>query len=181
MSAAYLIGVGLGLSPAKDFAFADQLAHHLRDFLDGHGGVHPMQVIQLDVIAAEPLQRRFQVGADLVLGGVVARCFLCPELGGNYNLVAHWLEGFAYQRFVMPVSITFGRVEVGAAALESMADQTDCFITIGACAVAVAETHASNPDCRDRDISQKTLLHVIPPCEVREPGRSHRALSAASG
>src|SRR6516165_2482841 len=49
----------------------------------------------------------------------------------------------------MPVSITFGRVEVGAAALESMADQTDCFITIGACAVAVAETHASNPDCRD--------------------------------
>ena len=38
-----------------------------------------------------------------------------------------------------------------------------------ACAVAVAETHASNPDCRDLDTSQKTLLHVIPPCEVREP------------
>ena len=42
-------------------------------------------------------------GADLVLGGVGARCFLCPELGGNHNLVAQWLEGFADQRFVLPI------------------------------------------------------------------------------
>jgi hypothetical protein len=115
LGAAYPIGVGLGLSP-DDFAFLDQLAHYLGDFLDRHGRVHLMQVIQLDVIGAEPVQRRFQVGADLCLGGVVARGLLCPELVGNRNLVAHWLEGFADQRFVMPVATTFGRVEVGAAA-----------------------------------------------------------------
>jgi hypothetical protein len=68
--------------------------------------------------------------------------------------VAHWLGGFAAERFVMPVSITFGRVEVGAAALESIADQTDCLITIGACAVAMAETRASNRLPRPRYLAE---------------------------
>ena len=80
-----------------------------------------------------------------------------------------WCGSFQFAHRAARLSIARRSVKVRATALESMADQTDCFITIRACAVAVAETHASNPDCRDLDTSQKTLLHVIPPCEVREP------------
>src|SRR5919107_2521177 len=61
-----LLRAGLGLTPAQDLSLLDQLAHGLGDVLHRDRVRHPVLVVQLDVIGAQPTQGRLEVRPDLL-------------------------------------------------------------------------------------------------------------------
>ena len=76
-----------------DLSLLDQLGHGADRFLDGNRAIHPMLVVEIDVVDAESLERAI-ARLPHVLGPAVhsekaaVLAALVAELGGEYDLVA---------------------------------------------------------------------------------------------
>ena len=87
-----VVGRRLGQAEVADLAGGDQLGHRPDGVLDGHARVRAVQVVQVDVVDAEPLERGV-AGLRHVRGRAVdAHPLPVPEdvaeLGGQHDLVA---------------------------------------------------------------------------------------------
>ena len=91
MSPPHVAGAASEMPQVADLARPDQLAHRAPGVLHRHGAVHPVLVVQVDVVGAEPLQGRV-TGLAHVLGPAVDGPAavgqpLVAELGGQHDLV----------------------------------------------------------------------------------------------
>src|SRR5689334_20284998 len=66
MRATDLLLGGLGLPPTEDLAMVDQLAHDSGDVFNDNGIRHPVLVVKVDMIGAEPSQGCVEVRADVL-------------------------------------------------------------------------------------------------------------------
>ena len=87
---------------------------------------------------------------------VVVECE--PELGGDHDLVADRLQGFADELFVDEGAVDLGGVEEGDTALDGGAQQGDVGVPIGAGAVALAHAHRAEADGRDLEVGAERAL-----------------------
>ncbi len=58
-------GAGLGQADVADLALGDELGKSADRLLDGGLRVHPVLVVEVDVVGAEPLQGALDRGADV--------------------------------------------------------------------------------------------------------------------
>ena len=79
----------------KDLALGDEVLHRARDLLDGHSGINPMLVEQIDAVGSEALQHPVDGSSDVVGAAVHAAAALAgawvdvpAELRGDDHLVA---------------------------------------------------------------------------------------------
>jgi hypothetical protein len=68
------------------------------------------------------------------------------ELGGDHDVVAEGLQGFAHEFLVGEWAVDLGGVEEGDATLDGRADQRDPLVLVCGWAVAEAQSHAAEPD-----------------------------------
>jgi len=106
-----------------------------------------VQVVQVDVVHAEPEQRRLAGPLDVaVLAPVgalaVAGAAVDAELGGQLDLVAAAGDGPADQDLVVAGPVNVGGVDEGDAEVQGPADGGDRLVPVGP-AVELAHPHAA--------------------------------------
>ncbi len=112
-------GLGRGLREARDsapFPGRTSSRHRADGLLDRHGVVHPVLVVEVDVVHAEPPERVVAGLADVVgpavhaeIGAVLRA--LVAELGGEDHLVAAAADRPADEPLVGEGTVHVGRVE----------------------------------------------------------------------
>ena len=155
---------GLGEPEEANLAGVDQLGHRPHGLLDRHLGVHPVLVVEVDVIDAEALERGLAGpmhvlgaavdGAVGVVGGVDA------ELGGELHLVAPAGDRAAHQALVGLRPVHVGGVEQGDAELEGPLDGRDPVLVLDR-GVREGHAHATEADGRDLEalVSETASLY----------------------
>jgi hypothetical protein len=135
-----------------DLAGRHQFGHGPDRLLDRHVRVHPVLVVEIEVIDPEPAQRGVQRPPD-VLGPAVRHAGwrvrrVRAELGRQLDLVAPAGQRPAEQLLVRLRSIVVGRVEEGDAQLDRAVDRGDRPRLVDR-AVAERHPHAAEADGRD--------------------------------
>ena len=149
-----LDGRGRRLREAEvaNLAGRDELGHRTDGVLDGRLGVRSVQVVQIDVVDAESLERcvaglrhvrRRSVDAHPPVTEDVA------ELGGQHDLIAPVGDGAADQPLVVGRAVDVGRVEEGDAELEGSMDGGDRLVLVGRAVGEVRHAHAAEALGRD--------------------------------
>ena len=116
----------------SDEGVADEPAHDIGNRLHRNPAVHAVQIVEIDVVRSQVLQRPGEMVADAgldpvgALGGVSREV----ELGRQRHRVAEALHGVTEQLLVVPgavksCSIALCGVEEGAAGVVSRADRRD--------------------------------------------------------
>ena len=141
-----------------------QVAHGADGLLDRHGAVHPMLVVQVDVVGAEPLERRVARSLHVVGPAVHAEPLplfvaLVAELGGEHDLVAPAANGRAHQPLVGERPVHVGRIEEGDAEIESAVDGGDRLGVIPA-GVELGHSHAAEAEGGDDEIGGTEAARV---------------------
>src|SRR6266508_3446526 len=144
---------GLGEPHVADLSGLDQLRHGADRLLDGRFRIHPVLVVEVDVVDAETLQRGV-AGLPHVLG-VAADAEALPllvadvaELRGQHDLVPASGDGAADQPFVGEWPVCVGGVQEGHAQVERPVDGRDRLALVAA-AVELRHAHAAQADLRD--------------------------------
>ncbi|GGY16951.1 hypothetical protein GCM10010358_80690 [Streptomyces minutiscleroticus] len=107
--AAQHVGSDVAQSDGRHLPLTDQVRHGSGRLLDGHPGVKPVAVVQIDVVGAEAPQAGLARLAD-VLGPAVVddlpfRRHAGAELGGDHDLRTAMPYRLAQQRLVVPESV----------------------------------------------------------------------------
>ncbi len=127
-----------------------------------------MLVEQLDPVGAQPLQRGFRDGTDILRPAVDAvrdHATGKAELGGDDDLVAKRYQCLAEQFLVIAWAIGLSGVEEGDAALIGAADQRDRVALVGGRAEPETQAHAPQADGGDFEVfAENALLHDGVPC-----------------
>ena len=76
------VGGGFGQPEVAHLAGGDELGHRADGLLDGHVGIGPVQVVQVDVVEAEPGERAVDRGPD-VLGAAVDLAYAGLDRAGR--------------------------------------------------------------------------------------------------
>ena len=105
-----------------------------------------MLVVQVDVVGAEPLERRVARALHVVGPAVDAEPLpvlvaLVAELGGEHHLVAAALDGAAHQPLVGVRPVDVGRIEEVDAEVERAVNGRDRLVVVPA-GVEVGHPHA---------------------------------------
>ena len=157
---------GLGEAEVPHLALLDQPGHGADGVLDGHARIHPVLVVEVDAVDAQPLEARL-AGLRHVLGpavdpGGAVRLPQVAELGGQHHPVALAPEGPAQQLLVLPPAVHVGGVQEVDAQVEGAVDDRDG-LRVVALAVDVGHGHAPESDGRDGQcaLAECTLLHEI--------------------
>ena len=143
------LGRRLGQAEVAHLARLHQLAHGADRLLDRRLRVHPVLVVEVDVVEAEPAQRVVARLLD-VLGpavhAAVRRVVSADdaELGGQHDLVAPVGDRAADQLLVGAAAVHVGGVEEAHAQLERAVDRRDRFGVV-ALAVELGHPHAAQP------------------------------------
>ena len=123
------------------------------DVFDGHVRVDAVLVVEVDVVGAQPAQRALDGAADArrVAAQAAGRDAVLverePELGGDDDVVAVRLEGFADDVLVGERPVDLGGVEERDAELDGAADDGDAVGAVGGGGVVGAgQAHAAEPD-----------------------------------
>ena len=122
-------GVGRGLAQPEesDLAGRDQLGHGPDGLLDRRVLVHPVLVVEVDVIDSEPLQTGVASGPDILRTSVDAqeRAVLAAdvaELGGQHHLIAAIRDRLADQPLVGERPVHVRRVQQRDAQVQGAVD-----------------------------------------------------------
>ena len=107
----------------------------------------PVQVVQVDVVHAEPGQRRLAGPLDVVVLAAddpvrVAAGPVDAELRGQLHLVAAARDAAADQHLVVAGAVDVGGVEEGDAEVQGAVDGRDRLVPVGG-AVPLAHPHAA--------------------------------------
>lgn len=138
----------------------DQLGHRAHGLLDRNIRVHPVLVVEVDVVHAEALQGGVTRRADVVRAAVDAhagavRESLVAELRGQLHLLALIADGFADELLIGERPVHVGGVEEGDAEVEGPVDGGDA-IGVGGGAVELGHAHAAKPEAGDGERSGAT-------------------------
>jgi hypothetical protein len=148
-----------------DLALGDQLGQSADGLLDGGLRVHPMLVVEVDVVGAEPLQRALDRDADVGWAAVEdARAATGvgddAELRRQHNFVAAILDGPADQFLVGVRAVDFSRIQVGDAQVERPVDGSNGLgIAAGPDVVVARHRHGSESDAGDFESADRDVLH----------------------
>ena len=131
------VGPGLGQPDVADLALGHQLGQRADGVLDRRVRVHPVLVVEVDVVGAEPPQRSLDRGADVGRAAVeVPRAAAGvrheAELGRQHHLVAAALDGPADELLVGERAVDLGGVDEGDAQFERPVDGADRLGVVGA-------------------------------------------------
>ena len=144
-------GGGLGHAEVLDLAGRDEFLDGAGDVFDGHVGVDAVLVEQVDGVDAQPGEGG--VGDLLDVFGSAGQAGLAAvgvereaELGGDDDLAAERLQGFADEFLVDERAVDLGGVEEGDAAFDRGADQGDVVGPVGGGAIALAHAHGAEAD-----------------------------------
>jgi hypothetical protein len=170
-----------------DLAGLDQLGHRPPGVLHRHRAVHPVLVVQVDMVDPEPRQRpitgppdvvRFPVDAHPAAIGPV----LVAELGGQHHLVAVSGDRPPDQPLVGERSVHVGGVQQGDAQLQRPVDGGDRLLLVGR-PIRLAHHQAAQADGRDPQTltAERALLHPAflgdrPSVRLERRGEGSRSL-----
>jgi hypothetical protein len=144
-------GLGSGLRQAQRLYLArlDQARHGADGLLDGRVGIDPVQVIEVDGLDAEALQRGLAGSRHIVGTAIDADPALgfrhLAELGGQHHRVAEAPDDPADQLFVVPAAVDVGGVEQGDAEFDRLLERGGG-LRIVALVVTGGHGHAAEPD-----------------------------------
>jgi hypothetical protein len=155
-----------------DLALGDQLGEGADRFLDRRLRVHPVLVVQVDVVGAEPAERALNCDPDVRRAAVHALAACVghePELGRQDDLVAAALDGTADKLLIGVGAVDLRGVDHGDAEVECPVDCADGLGVVGAGA-GVGSGHAHRPEADTADIEapQRCVLHGPLPFELPE-------------
>src|ERR1051326_9249983 len=109
-----------------DLTLLNQVLDRSGDIFDGHVGIEPVLVEEINDVGPEALERGvgnfFYVLRTTIKPSLLAIHNVESELGRNRHLLAQWSNRFADEFFIREGSINFSRVEEGDAALHGCAD-----------------------------------------------------------
>jgi hypothetical protein len=113
-----------------DLASGDQLRKGTDGLLDGDLGVHPVLVVEVDVVGAQSPQRALDSGADVRRAAVELPRSATgvrhdAELDRQHDLVASLLDRSAHQRLVVERPIDLGGIEMVDAEVQRPVDGAD--------------------------------------------------------
>jgi hypothetical protein len=113
-------------------------------------------VVEVDVVGAQPLERRVARPADVLGAAVHAEvapvlCPLVPELGGQLHLLPPSLDGAPDQALVGERAVHVGRVEEIHAEVEGAVDGGDGFVIVPA-GVELRHAHAAEAEGGDGEV-----------------------------
>lgn len=176
MRLAQCLGRRLGQAEEPDLALLHQPGHGPDRLLDRRVGIDAVEVVEVDVIDAEPLQAAVDGATDV--SGAAVRLQPGPlgvvvdaELGGDEGPVAAVLQRLADQHLVGVGPVHLGGVEEGHAQLERPVDDLDGLRLVGA-AVEGAHAHAAEADGGNFGTvaAQATGLHGAHPSRLSAEG-----------
>src|SRR6185437_5172986 len=130
-----------------DLALGDELGHRADGLFDLGGLRRAVQVIQVDVVHAEPGQRRLAGPLDVVVLAAddavpVAGGPVDAELRSQLHLVAAARDTAADQYLVVASAVDVGGVDEGDAQVQGAVDGRDGLVPVGG-AVPLAHPHAA--------------------------------------
>jgi hypothetical protein len=142
----------------------DQLAHGTHGLLDRRLGVDAVLVVEVDVVDAQPLERRLARLADVV--GVAAAAHELAVLAANVaelrrelDLVAPAGNGSGHELLVRERPVHVGRVEERDAEVQRALDRVQSLLLV-ARSVELGHPHAAEPDGGDLESpSECSPLH----------------------
>src|SRR5437879_13788202 len=123
-----------------------------------------MLIIEVQDVCPESFQRTLNALFD-ALGPAVLHLLSVlgfdAELGGDHHLSAHWRQRLTNELFVGVRTVDFGGIEERDAAFDGRADERDHRLLVRWETVALAHSHAAEPDGRDFEVtlSQFAFLH----------------------
>ena len=134
----------------QDFAFVEEFLHRARDFFNRHFRIDAMNVIQIDVIGAEPLQRTFHCFAQSLRTRIKSDAFAISNIPAAFrrelDAIAHGLESLADQFFIAIDRIHFRRVEEVDAEFNRLAQEFNAFVFRRERRITLRQAHATEPD-----------------------------------
>ena len=107
----------VGAPDVADLALADQVGEHRQRLLDRRDRVGEVELVEVDPVGAQPLQRRLDRSADVApraagtVVGTVGAAHVAAELGGHHEPVAPALEGDADHLLALADAVGVGGVE----------------------------------------------------------------------
>src|SRR5277367_3762590 len=110
MGAPNTLSAGLRHSEVPHLALADQILHGAGDILNGHIGIYPMLIEEIDCIGAQSLQRRVRVLANTFRPAVQSfsrNSFPETEFRRNHHVLAKRLDGLPYHFLLQVWAIGF--------------------------------------------------------------------------
>jgi hypothetical protein len=149
-----------------DLAGPHQIGQGADGVLDRHLRVHPVLVVQIDVLGAEPLERPLDRGPGVVrvpvdgAPAVAAAVREQPELGRDHHLVPAARESPAEQLLVDERPVDLGRVEERHPQLDRAVDGADRLGVVGGRAgVERRHAHQAEADAGDVEARQRYVFH----------------------
>ena len=141
-------GAEIRAAEIADFALCHEIGQGAEAFLHRRQRVHPVHLVEIDVIGAQPAQRGLHGAHDVAarsalqcLGGVHGHA----ELGGQHDGMAHLADHLAHQRLGAAfVAIDVGRVEQGDAGVKRGMDHRSGLLEVK----PATEIVAPQPDGR---------------------------------
>ncbi len=110
-----------------------------------------MLIVEVDVIDAEPLERRVACGADVFRASVDRALAVGQDLVGKFgrddHAVAIFLQRFADQLFIVPDAVNVGSVEEVDAEIDCALERRDGFLVV-ARTIELRHAHASESQLR---------------------------------
>ncbi len=148
--AAHRLGCRLADPEPTDLAGRDELAHGSPGLLDRDGRVDAVLVVEIDVVDAEPSQRRVTRGVHVVGTAVHAHpaavaASLVAELRRQHDLVPARRDGLTDQGLVRERPVHVGGVEERHPQIEGAMDGRDR-LGVVAGAVGLAHPHAAQTE-----------------------------------
>src|ERR1700722_18318137 len=131
------VGASLGQTDEAHLALGDELTQKANGFLNWGTRVHPVLVVEVDVVSPEALERTVDRDAN-ALGAAVrdptlsSRVREDAELRGHHHLVSSALDGPTHQFLAVEWSIDLGGVDVGDAQFERSVDGADRLVVVEA-------------------------------------------------
>ncbi len=136
-------------------SFCDQVSHGSRHILDGHLGIYPVLIENIDDIGLQPFKRRLGNAADMFRPAVdplPARGTVLlqaeTEFRRDDKLVIHSLEGFSQQFLVGIRAVQFGSIKEGNTPVYSSVENLDHILRSTDGFFCECHTHASEPQRR---------------------------------
>ena len=172
------LGGGFGEAEVIDLALGDEVFDGARDVFDRDVRIDAMLVEEVDAVGAETLEGGVGDGLDVIGAGVeTGRGFhgaaielrgnVPAELGGDDDVVADVVEGFAEELFVGEWAVDFGGVEEGDAAVDGGVEEVDAGLFVVGGAEAEAEAHAAEAEGGDLEVfAESAGLHEWVLCNL---------------
>ena len=175
--AAERLGRRLAEPEVAHLALLHELGHRADRLLDLRARVHAVQVVEVDVVGAEALQRALDGAPDVLarpVGDPLRRVLgrrgeADAELRGQHDLVAPAGERLAEQLLVRVRPVQLGRVEERAAELQRAVDRGDRLALVRG-AVEGGHAHAAEADGRDLQVAERAGLHAAHTTTVGSSG-----------